>query len=280
MSVEMMMLGVAQDGGVPQAACYCPTCVQARIDPAARQFACCLALLDRTRQAAWLIDATPDFREQLHLLKMHAPECQVRGILITHAHMGHYTGLMHLGREAMNTSRWPVYGTASFGSFLKANAPWSQLISLGNIEWQPIEYDSVVPLTPDLKITPVAVPHRGELTDTVAFMLRGPRRTAFYCPDIDNWAQWERDAAEFLRPIDLALIDGTFFADGELTGRDMSQVPHPRVRESVERFQGLPTEISFVHLNHTNPLWHAGPERSWVESRGFPIVRQGQCYHL
>lgn len=280
MPVEVMLLGVAQDAGVPQAGCYCYNCAQARRDPAAQQFACCLALLDRTQQAVWLIDATPDFREQLDLLKTHAPECQLRGILITHAHMGHYTGLVHLGREALNASSLPVYGTASFGSFLKANAPWSQLIALGNIAWRPIENDDAIALTPDLTITPVAVPHRGEFTDTVAYVVRGPRRTVFYCPDIDAWAQWERDAREFLRPIDLALIDGTFFADGELTGRDMRQIPHPRVRESVERFQGLPTEINFVHLNHTNPLWQAGPERSGVESRGFQIGRQGQCHPL
>ena len=65
-----------------------------------------------------MIDTTPDFREQLALLHRSAPGCRLAGILLTHAHMGHYTGLIQLGREAWNTQRMPVYAPPRMAAFL------------------------------------------------------------------------------------------------------------------------------------------------------------------
>ena len=52
-----------------------------------------------------MIDATPDFAEHLHLLTNNN-ERALKGIFITHAHIGHYTGLMHLGREVMGSKKY------------------------------------------------------------------------------------------------------------------------------------------------------------------------------
>jgi pyrroloquinoline quinone biosynthesis protein B len=280
MAVEAILLGTAQDGGVPQAGCGCAHCQQAQRDPAARQMVSCLAMVDRQQRSAWMIDATPDFRQQLHLLQTLAPDCELKGIFITHAHMGHYTGLIHLGREAMNTRGLPLYATASFGGFLAANAPWKQLLELGNIVWQEVYDRQPVRLSPNLRIEPVQVPHRGEFSDTVGYVLRGPARSLFYCPDIDHWTGEELDMRLLLEQVDLALLDGTFFAAGELPAQRMGEVPHPLVKESAALFQGSEERITFVHLNHTNPLWQAGVERRWLEQKGFSVGEEGRSWSL
>eukprot|EP00957_Ditylum_brightwellii_P156501 11911053-Ditylum_brightwellii.AAC.1 len=64
------------------------------------------------------------------------------GIFLTHAHIGHYTGLMYLGREALGAVDVPVYAMPRMRSFLKNNGPWSQLVSLGNINIQNLEEKS------------------------------------------------------------------------------------------------------------------------------------------
>jgi len=120
-SVEAILLGTAQDGGLPQAGCDCQHCRAAHEDPRQRRWVACLGLVDRDTRQSWIIDATPDFREQLHLLQSLTPECRLSGILLTHAHAGHYAGLIHLGREAWNTERMPVYASQRMASCATSN---------------------------------------------------------------------------------------------------------------------------------------------------------------
>ena len=72
------------------------------------------AARDTTTNEQWMIDATPDFPEQLQRLGG-----RIDGILLTHAHIGHYLGLAQLGREVMGTHRLPVYATRSMAGFVK-----------------------------------------------------------------------------------------------------------------------------------------------------------------
>ena len=136
--MEAILLGTAQDGGVPQAGCACPRCAAAWRNPAQRQWVVCLGVIDRAAGSCWMIDATPDFREQLHLLTTAAPECTLKGIWLTHAHMGHYTGLLQLGKEAMGTQHMPVYATPQVCAFLRANEPWATLARDGYIDLKEI----------------------------------------------------------------------------------------------------------------------------------------------
>ncbi len=275
-----LLLGTAQDAGLPQAGCYCPNCVNARADPSARGLATSLGLIDPAQNAGWLIDATPDFREQMHLLQRAAPECALRGILLTHAHMGHYLGLAHLGREAMNIHELPVYVTPSVSAFLQQNGPWSQLVNQRNIALCAIQPGERFWLTSGLSVLPVAVPHRAEYSDTLAYVISGPTRSLFYCPDIDRWELWDRDLAQFLQSISIALLDGTFFSGDELPGRNMAAIPHPPVKETAARLAGSPCEIVFIHLNHSNPLWRASSEREWLEGQGMKVGQQGMLWEL
>ncbi len=274
--VEAVLLGNAQDAGLPQAGCACARCASARRVPASRRLASCLGVVEHAAGRAWMIDATPDFREQLDAL-CGAGALPLAGILLTHAHIGHYTGLIHLGREAWNTTRLPVYATARMAGFLRANAPWSQLVAQGNIELHALQPGVGVALGPALHVTPLLVPHRDEWSDTVAFVLRGPTRQLLYCPDSDEWPPSFRDQLE---SVDVALLDGTFFSGDELPGRDLRTIPHPLVRDSVRQLAGARGEIRFIHLNHSNPLLDEGAARRWLAAQGFGVGEQGERWVL
>jgi pyrroloquinoline quinone biosynthesis protein B len=274
--VKALLLGTAQDAGVPHIGCDCRTCALARRDPRLRQLPASLALIDHRASASWLIDATPAFPDQLAALRQHAPLCRLAGVLLTHAHMGHYTGLMYLGREALNTRGLPVYASPLLCAYLAANGPWSQLVALGNISLRRLQPSLPLALSEGLRVTPLPVPHRAELSDTMAYLVRGPTRSLFYCPDIDRWEQWSEPLPQFLESVDVALLDGTFFSAAELPGRDMTEIPHPPVRETAELLVDTNASVYFIHLNHSNPLLYDGAERSWLASKRMGIGVAGQ----
>jgi len=280
MTVEAILLGTAQDGGVPQAGCHCAHCGPARADRSRRKLVACLGLVDHAARQSWLIDATPDFREQLHALYSLAPHCPLAGIVLTHAHVGHYAGLIHLGREAWSTRDLPVYASPRMANFLRHNAPWSQLVALGNIRLRLLTLGEETQLSPNLHLTPLPVPHRDEFSDTLAFAVHGPTRRLFYYPDIDAWDRWEHDLRSFVAGMDVALLDATFFSADELPGRDLSQIPHPLATDTAQRLAGVDCDVRLIHLNHSNPLHRSGPERDWVEARGIGVGAFGQRWWL
>jgi pyrroloquinoline quinone biosynthesis protein B len=278
--IAAILLGTAQDGGLPQAGCECAHCRAARADSAQRRRVACLGLVDRTARQSWLIDATPDLPDQLHTLSQAAPECPLAGIALTHAHAGHYAGLIHLGREAWNTQGLPVYASPRMASFLRANAPWSQLVALDNVRLRPLAAGQAVRLSPRLSLVPVPVPHRDEFSDTLAFEVHGPARRLFYCPDIDAWDRWDRDLRAFVAGMHVALLDGTCFSAEELPGRDLASIPHPLVTDTAGRLAGVDCDVRLIHLNHSNPLVRAGPEREWLAAQGIGVGSLGDRWPL
>src|SRR5262249_5482160 len=220
--VRAVVVGIAQDGGVPHIGCTQELCAAARRDPAKRQRVACLGLGDERTGQRFLVDATPDLASQIESLNGGRSVDRARpvdGILLTHAHIGHYTGLMYLGREALGAAGVPVYATPRMARFLRGNPPWSQLVALGNIVVREIEPGREVVLTPDLSVTPLRVPHRDELSDTVGFRVKGPSRSILYIPDIDAWERWEHRVADEVGAVSVALLDGTFLSAAELPGR-------------------------------------------------------------
>jgi len=277
----LYVLGVAQDAGFPQAGCYKPHCMPGWEKPETKIGATSLALIDPASKKKYIFEATPDFPEQLFMLEQEAPtdEFELSGIFITHAHIGHYTGLMYLGREVIGADQMPVYVMPKMKRYLTNNGPWSQLIDLNNIELMTLKNRSVVELS-NLKVTPFIVPHRDEFSETVGFSIKGPNKTALFIPDINKWSQWERDIADQVQASDYALIDATFFDNGELPGRDMSKIPHPLVTETMTALSNLSKEhrakVWFIHMNHTNPLLNLNSEQAkTVRAQGYNIASTG-----
>ena len=231
--------------------------------------------------ARWLVDCTPDFPEQLRRLG-GGP---LAGILLTHAHMGHYTGLLHLGPEAWAPEAVDVHVMPGMRGFLEGNAPWCALMSEGHVVLRDLVADQPLPITPSVRAVPRLVPHRGPWSETVGFEIVGPRRTVLFVPDIDRWSDWSRDIATLLEEVDVAYVDGSFFDANELPWRDPGAIRHPFVRATMDRLQPLPPElrarVRFLHLNHTNPALREGTA-AWreVHERGFSVAVEGEEVEL
>ena len=273
----VMVLGTAQDAGFPQAGCNKECCQSAWETPSKQRFATSLAIVDPTSNQRWLLDCTPDFREQLRLLQTQTPAAGgpvLDGIFLTHAHVGHYAGLIHLGREVIGADSVKVYAMPRMSHFLATNGPWEQLVTLKNITLCPLAADTAVQLNARISVTPILVPHRDEYSETVGFEVRGPNRKILFIPDIDKWDKWDQRVEEKVTDVDVAYLDGTFFGNGEIPGRDMSLIPHPSITESMERFSGLTSSVRsrvrFIHLNHTNPVLD-------TNSAGYRILQESGC---
>jgi len=284
----VVVLGIAQDAGYPQAGCRKDCCARAWADARLQRFAVTVAIVDPASGQRWFLDCSPDFREQLRALNKIAPPKEppgIDGILPTHAHIGHYTGLMHLGREVMGTQQVPVYGMPRMRKFLETHGPWEQLVELRNIAVKDLADGKPVKLNERLIVTPFLVPHRDEYSETVGFRIEGPNRSVLYLPDIDKWARWGTKIEDVLKTVEVAYLDGTFFADGELPGRDMSKIPHPFIAESIERFAPLPlperSKVRFLHLNHTNPALDPASEAAEkIREAGHRVAEQGERVSL
>ena len=275
----IVVLGIAQDAGYPQIGCEKDCCKKHWDKKIAKQNVSCLALFDPATNRKWLFDATPDLTAQLHQANRLQPG-NLSGIFLTHAHIGHYTGLMFLGREALNASQIPVYAMPRMYDYLTGNGPWSQLVSVKNIELKKLKADSVIKLTDKISVTPLLVPHRDEFSETAGYSIKTGSRSILFIPDIDKWQKWEKDIKPMVQQYDYLFLDGTFYKDGELPGRNMREVPHPFVQESVELFKDLAISekrrIFFIHFNHTNPLIDkSSKEYKEVKSKGFNVAVEG-----
>jgi pyrroloquinoline quinone biosynthesis protein B len=275
------VLGVVQDAGYPQSGCYQPHCMPGWENPALRRGATSLSVIDPAAKQTLLFEATPNLPSQLYELNTQAPssDYSLAGVFVTHAHIGHYAGLMFFGHEAQGAFNVPVFAMPRMHNFLANNGPWGQLISLNNIELKPLAHRRSETFT-TIEVTPFLVPHRDEYSETVGYLITGPSKSAIFIPDINKWSAWDEDIAELVQSVDYALLDATFYADGELGNRDMSQIPHPFVSESMAAFDHLSDEdknkVWFIHMNHTNPLLNEdSPESVFVRSEGYNIATEG-----
>jgi len=288
---RVIVLGVAQDAGVPQPGCHEDRCEAAASDPERARYVASIAIED-VEGHVYLVDATPDLNRQLRWLTsagVTSPKRGTRtrtpvdGVFLTHAHMGHYLGLAYFGFEAAHTDAIPVWATPRMVAFLRGNAPWDQLVKLGELELTPLEPGGTVALG-ELRVTAVPVPHRGEYTDTVAYRVEGPNRTLLYVPDVDPWHRHADGAAlELFDGVDVALVDGTFFSGDELPGRDLGAIGHPLMRDTVELLAPLGAagpELVFIHLNHTNPALDEGAARQELEAAGARVAKRGDAFAL
>jgi pyrroloquinoline quinone biosynthesis protein B len=283
-SQYVTVLGIAQDGGYPQAGCTAEHCQRHWRGEEKKRQVVSLGLTDQASGQNWLFEATPDFTSQLQQLQQASGSSKLSGIFLTHAHMGHYAGLLQLGREAMGAQGMPVYVMPKMKEFLETNAPWSQLVSLGNIKLVVMEADKSIQLATALWVTPLKVPHRDEFSETVGFRIETAEKSLLFIPDIDKWPLWDRDIRSEVARVDVALLDATFYEDGELPNRNMSEIPHPFVSETISLFSSLSAsekrKVKFIHFNHTNPLIFEGPEREQVKKLGFGVATEGERIQL
>jgi pyrroloquinoline quinone biosynthesis protein B len=286
--VYLKVLGIAQDGGAPHINCEKKCCEAYFRQGEKLALVSSLGVIDVTHQKTYLFDATPDLPQQLAALNEERKwpvEQPVSGVFLTHAHIGHYTGLQYFGREAMHASGIKTYTMPRMYTFLQENAPWNQLLELENIQLIPLANQKTVTLSPALTVTPFRVPHRDEFSETVGFTIRGPEKSVLFIPDIDKWEKWEVSITEAIAEVDYAFLDATFYDAAEVSHRSLSEIPHPLVVESMILFEPLSREerakIHFIHLNHTNPMLDtASAPYKQVIKQGYQVAGQGDILKL
>ena len=280
----IVILGTLQDGGSPHIGCQKDCC---KVKDAEKKVVS-LGLIDPAANKKFLFEATPDITEQLKKLDSVAgfiSKNKLDGIFLTHAHIGHYSGLMFLGKEAWNSNSIPVYAMPKMKLFLENNGPWSQLAKIKNIILQDIKNKLSTKISENLIIIPYTVPHRDEFSETVGYKIIGPNKSALFIPDIDKWSKWDMNITEVIKEVDYAFIDGTFYGIGELNNRNMEEVPHPLITESMELFGTMSekdrNKIWFIHLNHTNPALNKNAaEYNRIIDKGFHVASNGQLISL
>ena len=284
-SEYIYILGNTQDAGLPHIGCQHPFCEDS-FNVYEEHYSTSIAVVNSDLKKYILFEATPDITFQLNNLKKNIfdefllPE----SIYITHAHIGHYTGLMYFGREALGAKDLMVRVLPRMSNFLQNNGPWSQLVDIKNIKIKEINFGSSTKELANIDITPVKVPHRDEYSETAGYIIKGKNKKALFIPDIDKWEKWDRDLSQLAKEFDFLLIDATFYDSKEIN-RDISEIPHPLVTETIDLLSGLNTEnrskVYFIHMNHTNMMLDPNSELSkLITSKGFNIARLGQKLYL
>jgi pyrroloquinoline quinone biosynthesis protein B len=284
--ILLKVLGTIQDGGIPHMGCSKECCSNYFLSKKSRIGVSSLGVSNLKHNTNYIIDATPNINFQLiDLIGNADPSKKLNGIFLTHAHMGHYAGLLNFGRESLNSKNIPLYLMPKFYNFILNNGPWNQLVELNNIKLNKIYNGEKVILHNNLSFTPVQVPHRDEYSETVGYVIEGIHKKALYIPDIDKWAKWEVSIVEMIKNVDYAFLDGTFFDEKEINNRDISEIPHPFIIESLKLFEELDesekSKVYFIHLNHTNPVLNSkSSEYKKVISAGFNIAKTGMEFFL
>jgi len=286
-SSAIIILGTAQDAGSPHMNCRKSCCIDLWNHASKKTNVVSLAIYDNELEQTWLFEATPDIAPQLNKLKELTENNTLvpSGVFLTHAHIGHYTGLMHFGKEAMGAKQIPVFAMPQMKLFLETNGPWSQLVKLKNITLNKLHADSNHVLSNNLTVKPILVPHRDEFSETVGYYIQFKDKKIMFIPDIDKWEKWNKNITKEIKKVDFAFIDATLFDNKELPNRDMSEIPHPFVVESMELLKDLaPSEknkVYFIHFNHSNPLLKVKSEEyKEVLSNGYNISRQYDIIEL
>ena len=281
---KVTLLGTAQDGGRPQPGCQRLCCSD--LGPEDIRHPVSLGITDETGRGH-LIEATRALGDQLNIWE-HPP---LNSVILTHAHFGHVDGLGLFGRETLNARGLDLYASTSMLSLIEQTPQWSLMVEQGVFSAVPTAAGSLHSLSPDVRLEAVQVPHRAELSDMHAFIVRGPNQSVLFLPDHDRWddtlahhhVSSIREWLSSLR-VDIALVDGTFWSANELSGRRQDEVPHPTVSETLERLgprvEGDP-HVVFIHLNHTNPLHEpSSQEHQTVIDMGWTVGEQGMTFTL
>ena len=304
--MHVVLLGTAAGGGFPQWNCWCPSCRAVRTDPrAARARSQSSAAISADGQRWFLLNASPDVREQLTALR--APQetpaelrfSPVDGIVFTDAELDHTLGL-----PLLRESRYlPVYATGAVQRILEddshllpvtrafAEVPVTQLVvghetGLCTREGRPSGL-TVMPF--EVPAGPPRFTAAEERGHTVGLIIRD-LGTGGRCAFVPGCGGLDDALLSLLGTSHLLLFDGTFWTDDQLIGlgisdrtaRQMDHIPVAGPDGSLVRLAGLegPRRV-YTHINNSNPmLLDHGPERAQVVAAGLTVGEDGMRFEI
>ncbi len=293
--VKVTILGIAQDAGIPQAGCACKRCIDAHNSPEHKKYPVSIGI-EGYDGSKHLLEITRNLPEQLrewsgmtNFQRIFMPET----VTITHLHLGHVEGIGQFGKPVMNTSDVPIYLSEKNKESMEQRNDIQLMIKDRNIRFVSQKYNSSFQPKENcgFKLRLIPIPHRSELGDTAGIIIEGGNRNLLFLPDQDSWKNTlesfsVKNIREFLTllEIDVAWVDGTFWNLKELPGRNLKEIPHPIIEESLELLgmkRPEDPEISFIHLNHSNPVNdNDSMERKLVQSRGWSVCERNQTVEL
>jgi pyrroloquinoline quinone biosynthesis protein B len=303
--MQIILLGTAAGGGFPQWNCWCPTCRVARRSPArARHRTQSSAAISADGERWFLLNASPDVREQLSRLPVRTPagvrHVPVAGVVLTDAELDHTLGIALL-REGR---RLELYTTCAVRQILETDSrllPVTRAFAEVNVVELPalggpvsLAYSGGEPSGLAVETFPVpAGPPRFAGVElpghTVGLVIRDAATGAGFafvpgCGGIDD------DLMARLSTLDLVLFDGTFWTDNELirlgigdrTAREMDHLPISGPDGSLVRLSSVPVPRRvYTHINNTNPvLIEDSPERAEVERAGLAVGMDGMTFEI
>ena len=268
---KIIILGTAQDGGIPHFMCKCNNCVSSTSETSPR-FISSIGILGERK--AILIDATSDIAKQFRLFQKHLGEQETDGILITHLHMGHYVGLLHFGTEGISSQSFPIYVTKENYLYLLTNKPFSYLFTKKQMEPVVFKPETKIYLDGSTTIHPFEVVHRNEDGNTLGLEItdNNTNKKAIFISDIDKITE---DVVKRINSADKVIFDGTFYQHSEI--QRQNNVPHPPIADTVKAFGKQPENIFyFTHFNHSNPVLNPNSEEfKQISAYNYNICKEG-----
>ena len=290
--VTVTILGIAQDAGIPQAGCSCERCLNAHENPELKRYPVSIGIqgVDGSKH---LIEVTKNLSEQLRTWSKNKIEGNIfipDSVTITHLHLGHIEGIGQFGKPVMGIKNLPIYLSQKNNDSIQERNDIKLMIKEENIKL--ISENNFRPMNDcGFTLEFIPIPHRSELGDTSAILIKGPKKNLLFLPDQDSWSETlDSFSVKSIRAlltslrVDIALVDGTFWNLNELPGRDLSKIPHPTIEESIRRL-GIKKindpDIFFIHLNHSNPVNDRdSEERNLVESYGWSICERNHTLSI
>lgn len=310
--MRVKVLGSAAGGGFPQWNCSCSNCSALRLGTLkARPRTQAQVAVSPDLSKWFLLNASPDLRQQINATPELAPRSAVLGspvtsILLTSADVDSVMGLLHL-REFQPLH---IFSTVSVRRILTEENSLFRVLSRSNppVRWEPMPLGRLMPLVPPSApgmkdgLFCKAVSLLGSFPDYVSDVLRNnlsqeeavigvqlihKEKRLFYAPSLPVVGEdWRRSAEES----DLALLDGTFWKDDELiaakrarkTAREIGHVPLWGERGLLRQpFRLGKTRRVLIHINNTNPILNEdGAEHRAVREAGWEIAYDGMEFEL
>jgi pyrroloquinoline quinone biosynthesis protein B len=303
--LRVVVLGAAAGGGVPQWNCGCPVCRAARSEhPELRSTQASIAI-SADRDHWFLINASPDLRQQLTATPQLHPEAgklrhsPISGVILTNGEIDAVAGLLSM-REG---SPFTVYAHAKVLAILRDNSIFN-VLNEKSVTRQPIDVDKAFePTLPDgsgsgIEVLPFAVAGKsawylegkthpaGDMGEGDTLGLRiGDKVSGKYFYFLAACAGVTDDLKTRLAGAPLVFFDGTVWRDDELivaglgskTGQGMGHIAMSGDNGAIESLAGLDIGRKiFLHINNSNPaLLHDSSERKRVERAGWQIAADG-----
>jgi phosphoribosyl 1,2-cyclic phosphate phosphodiesterase len=225
---KITFLGTGTSQGVPIINCQCPVCISD--DPRNKRLRTSISV--QTDKSAFIIDTTPDLREQL--LKNPIP--RLDAVIFTHAHADHIYGIDDLRRfNQLQKKRIPVYASQQTLSRLTTIFDYAfgngdLNLGLPNLEGFEIENSFYIN---EVKVTPLKVYH-GE-QEIFGYRIGNMA----YCTDVSRIPD---ESYPLLEDLDVLIL-------GAL--RENSHPNHFSVDEAVHEAQKIKAKNTyFVHMSH------------------------------